>query len=100
MRASSFSRVTGAAAAVRGGRKCETRALREVVGEVLVALRPMPTTETYSVDEKWELTRIPQILVYRFLSGSSGSRASAGYVSEILFFFFFWIFGSSWLCLI
>lgn len=92
MRASSFSRVTGAAAAVRGGRKCETRALREVVGEVLVALRPMPTTETYSVDEKWELTRIPQILVYRFLSGSSGSRASAGYVSEILFFFFF--FGS------
>lgn len=36
----------GLAAAVRGGRKCETRAVREVVGELFVALIPMPTTET------------------------------------------------------
>lgn len=42
MRARSFSSVRGG---VRGGRKWEIRAEREVVGEMLVVLMPMPTTE-------------------------------------------------------
>ena len=60
MRARSFSNVIGA---TLPGRKREASAVREVVGDALVALMPMPTTETYSLAEKWEFTRMPQILV-------------------------------------
>lgn len=48
MRARSFSRVTGAEF---GGRKCERRAVRDVVGEALVAFIPVPTMEMYSFTE-------------------------------------------------
>lgn len=48
MRASSFSSVKSGG---RGVGRREIRALREVVGEALVVLRPMPTTERYSLEE-------------------------------------------------
>lgn len=75
IRARSFSNVMGAARCL-AGRKREASALREVVGDEFVAFKPIPTTAMYSFPEKCELTRMPQILVYCFLSGSSGSRAS------------------------
>lgn len=57
-------------------RKRAASAFNDVVGAGFVALSPIPTTATYSLAEKCELTRMPQILLYCCWSGLVGSRAS------------------------